>query len=258
MSKSLSLSAKKATEISKTSKSQKNLSPNLEIDKTTKTKLKTSQTKESKKIFQAIGVIGGLVAIAKEEQLTITIDGQNYLLGCTATSRQRYKALVEEIQSQGSSTKRVSVYPQIGYNRKQKSYKVDFNLVTIATSEETREGIFQDLAVGEFYLSGFWQYVPFCETPVIAVLRNYSDKLAQTVERVGTKKAKQLLKPNYIPVDWADSTVAAFKYNLDLEKKQQMLRYFVRVKAKFRPEKNYFAVIKQVEESTTQAPKYLK
>ncbi len=90
------------------------------------------------------------------------------------------------------------------------------------------------------------------------MLRNYSDKLAQTVERVGTKKARQILKPNYIPVDWADSSVAAFKYDPDLEKKQQMPRYFVRVKAKFRPENNCFETIEQIGNSTTQAPKYLK
>ncbi|WP_156114142.1 hypothetical protein [Myxosarcina sp. GI1] len=66
------------------------------------------------------------------------------------------------------------------------------------------------------------------------------------------------MKPNYIPVDWADSSVAAFKYDPDLEKKQQMPRYFVRVKAKFRPENNCFETIEQIGNSTTQAPKYLK
>ena len=254
----MSLSTKKVTKISKIAKSQKSLSSNLEADETNKTQIKTSQTSESKKIFQAIGVIEGIVAITKEEQLTITIDGQKYRLGYTAKSKQRYKALVDEINSQGSSTKKLSVYPQINHNKGQEGYKINFNLVTVANTEEARTSIFQDLEAGEFYLSGFWQYVPFCESPVIAVLRNYSNKLAQTVERVGTKKAKQILKPNYIPVEWADSSVAAFKYDPDLEKKQQMSRYFVRVKAKFCSEKDCFEAIAEIGDSTTQAPKYLK
>ncbi|WP_036486470.1 hypothetical protein [Myxosarcina sp. GI1] len=233
-------------------------SSNLEADNTSKTKLKTSQTSESKKIFQAIGVIEGAVAVKNEEQLTITIEGQKYRLGYTAKSKQRYKVLVEEITSQSSRTLQLSVYPQISYNKKQEGYKIDFNLVTVANTEEARESIFQDLEPGEFYLSGFWQYVPFFESPVIAVFRNYSNKLAQTVERVGTKKAKQILKPNYIPVEWADSSVAAFKYDPDLEKKQQMSRYFVRVKAKFCSEKDCFEAIEKIGNSTTQAPKYLK
>ncbi|WP_036486994.1 hypothetical protein [Myxosarcina sp. GI1] len=250
--------AQKQERDNKVSSPKNSSSSNLKADNTSKTQLKTSQNSESNSIFQAIGVLEGLVAVKNEEQLTITIEGQTYRLGYTAKSKQRYKALVEKIASQGSSIKKLSVYPQINHNKGQEGYEINFNLVTVANTEEARTSIFQDLEPGEFYLSGFWQYVLFCKSSVIAVLRNYSEKLAQTVERVGSKRAKKILKPNYIPVDSADSSVDAFKYDPDLEKKQQMPRYFVRVKAKFQPEKNYFEAIAQVGESTTQAPKYLK
>ncbi|WP_156114143.1 hypothetical protein [Myxosarcina sp. GI1] len=94
-------------------------------------------------------MLEGLVAVKNEEQLTVTIEGQTYRLGYTAKSKQRYKALIEEIKFQGSSTKKLSVYPQISYNKKQEGYKVDFNLVTVANTEEARTSIFQDLAAGQ-------------------------------------------------------------------------------------------------------------
>ncbi|BAZ47181.1 hypothetical protein NIES4102_42270 (plasmid) [Chondrocystis sp. NIES-4102] len=231
---------------------------NAEVSQTTKTVSPSLQNSNSL-IFQAVGVIQGEIALDKGENLIITLDGQQYRLGFTAISRPRkYKALVEEIKIQGNSQKKVLVYPRLSHTKTAYGYGVDFNLVTIAKTEETREGIFQDLAAGEFYLSGFWQYVDFYDGPVVAVWRNYSQGLAQAVERVGIKKAKQLLKTNYIPVDWTDAPQEPFKYDPNVEKRQQMPRYFVRLKARYQPQKNHFEAIEQLGESTTKAPKYLK
>ena len=161
-------------------------------------------TVKSKAIFQAIGVIEGLVTVEETEQLRITLGEKKYRLGYTYRSRNRdYRNLLEEIKSRGSVSQKLAVYPQINYHHRTKESEISFNLVSVPKKAKN-PGVFVELVAGEFYLSGYWQYVPFSNQPCITVVRNYSEELAEYVQKIEKKKARKLLKPNHIPVKWLD------------------------------------------------------
>ena len=208
-------------------------------------------------IFQAIGVIEGRIEKGNNSRLSITLEGQKYPLGYTAKSRKRsYQVLLEELAPEISLVQKVLVYPNCNHHGK-KGPSLSFNLVAVEKIVK-EEGIFSELAPGEFRLSGFWQYVPFCDSPCLTILRNYNEGLAKTVKKMARKKASLFLKANYIPLEWSDSPIEAFKYNPEAEKSEQMPRYFVQVTAKLKAEAQKLVVIEQRGIPTTSAPKYLK
>ncbi|MBW4532576.1 MAG: hypothetical protein KME09_01435 [Pleurocapsa minor HA4230-MV1] len=236
-------------------------------------------------IFQAIGVIEGIISLTEKSQLTITLGNQKYRLGYTAKSRKRdYAKLLEEISSQGSKIQKISVYPQVNYrsgvpwllkpglapdriSRLKKegnnfTYEINFYLVSVEKpslqEKQKTAGIFGDLAVGEFQISGYWQYVKLCDNPGITVMRNYSESLAKQAKKLGRQKASRWLRPNHLPVEWLDSSPKPFKYDPNLEQKGQMPRLFVQTKVKFEPELQKFIVMEELEQARTQAPRYLK
>ncbi|MBW4533208.1 MAG: hypothetical protein KME09_04660 [Pleurocapsa minor HA4230-MV1] len=245
----------------------------------------SSEVEANAAIFQAIGVIEGIICVTEKSQLTITLGNQKYRLGYTAKSRKRdYAKLLEEISSQGSKIQKISVYPQVNYrsgvpwllkpglapdriSRLKKegnnfTYEINFNLVSVEKpslqEKQKIAGIFGDLAVGEFQISGYWQYVKFCDGPGITVMRNYSESLAKQAQKVGQQKASRWLRPNHLPVEWLDSSPKPFKYDPNLEQQGQMPRLFVQTKVKFEPELQKFMVMEELEQARTQAPRYLK
>ena len=225
------------------------------VEESNQSNRETNQAQQ-KAIFQGIGVIEGLVSIDQRERLTITVESQKYRLGYAPRSRKRsYQTLIDEIKSKGTRVKKVSVYPQFDHRQNQ-SNRLNFNLVSV--EKEGEKGIWFELVPGEFFLSGFYQYIPMCSFPCITILRNYSDGLAKKVEKMGTKNASQLLKPNHLPVDWSDAPISAFKYNPHLEKAEQMIRWFVQLKASLVSQEKIFRVISQRGEASQKAPSYLK
>lgn len=231
------------------------VSPLIPEEESTKSNSKSNQSPRTV-IFQGIGVIEGLVEIDETERLTITVEGQKYRLGYTPISKKRsYQALVKEIKSHGSRVKKIAVYPQC-YHRENQSNHLNFNLVSV--EKEGEKGIFKELNGGEFFLSGFYQYIPRCSLPCITVLRNHSEGLAQKVQRIGNNKASQLLKPNHVPVEWFEAPIEAFKYNSEIEKSEQMPRWFVELKASWDSEEKKFRVIELKGEASKKAPRYLK
>lgn len=162
--------------------------------------------------------------------------------------------MVKELAEKKSLKRKISVYPH--YNHQEKRSYLSFNLVSV--EKEKKGAIFSDLEAGEFRVAGFWQYIPYCEIPCITVLRNYQEQLAKTIEKMGQKKAKGLLKANHLPVLWLDAPHEPFRYDKELSKKEQMPRYFVQLKVKWKAESGLFEVIEEIEKASTNAPKYLR
>lgn len=207
-------------------------------------------------IFQAIGVIEGLVSM-EEEQLWITLEEDKYCLGYVPHKKVIYDALVADIKDTGSNVKKVSVYPQLTHNKEKKEIEVKFSLVSVSKSEKDK-ALFKKLVPGEFQVSGFWQYVPFSDLPCVSIKRNYTRNLARIVSTMEIEKAKYFLRSNVIPLVWNEPTVEPFKYNPELEKPKQMPRYFVQLKVAFTPTENKFTFVEQQEEPLLEAPRYLK
>jgi hypothetical protein len=220
-------------------------------------------------MFQAIGVIEGEISVNEKSQLKITLGNRKYRLGYTGKSRKRdYAKLLEEISSQGSKVEKISVYPQVNYKSKSKhggekaAYEISFNLVSVEKPSLKKNqkiaGIFKHLAVGEFQISGYWQYVGFSSCPCVTVMRNYSDHLAQKAKKVDQKKASRWLRPNHLPVEWLDSSSEPFKYNCELKQQEQIPRLFVQTKVRFEPKSQKFRVIEELDQPRTEAPRCLK
>jgi hypothetical protein len=220
-------------------------------------------------MFQAIGVIEGEIFVNERSQLKIILGNRKYRLGYTGKSRKRdYAKLLEEISSKGSKVEKISVYPQVNYKSKSKhggekaAYEISFNLVSVekpsVKENQKIAGIFEHLAVGEFQILGYWQYVGFSSCPCITVMRNYSEYLAQKVNKADQKKAKRWLRPNHLPVEWLDSSPEPFKYDSSLKQQEQMPRLFVQTKVKFEPESQKFMVIEELDQPRIKAPRCLK
>lgn len=254
-----------------TVKLDKSINPSLQETVTKELPLEkkeaSSEVEANAAIFQAIGVIEGIISVTEKSQLTITLGSQKYRLGYTAKSRKRdYAKLFSEISGQGSKIQKISVYPQVKYNPQKEgdnlTYKISFNLVSVeklsVKENQKIAGIFGHLAVGEFQISGYWQYVALCSCPGITVMRNYSESLAKQAKKLGQQKASRWLRPNHLPIEWFDSPPEPFKYDSNLEQKGQMPRLFVQTKVKFEPESQKFMVMEELEQARTQAPRYLK
>ena len=246
----------KSAKKSKVAKSESEVGKQSKSDKS---KLDTSDEPVGKPkiiFFQAIGVIEGLVAI-EEKELWITLDEQKYHLGYVPHKKVFYDALVTEIEEAGSKVKKVSVYPQLTHNQDKKEIEVKFSLVSVSKSEKNK-ALFKKLVPGEFQVSGFWQYVPFCDLPCVSIKRNYTKNLAYKIRKMDRRKAEYFLRSNVIPLVWNKPSVEPFKYNPKLDKQNQMPRYFVRLKVAFTPLENKFTLVEQLEEPLLEAPKYLK
>ena len=206
-------------------------------------------------MFQAIGVIEGIVSMEEKGKLSIAIEGEKYALRYVAPKKKQYQELVRELAAEKSLKRKMVVYPN--YSHQEKKGYLSFDLVSVKKKEKGR-AIFRELKPGEFKVAGFWQYIPYCEIPCITILRNYSEQLAKVVEQIGQKKARGLLKANHLPTLWSNAPIEAFKYDGELSKKEQMLRYFVQLKAKWKGESGLFEVIEEVGEASTDAPRYLR
>ena len=243
-----------------------------EITKEETTTVNAEKSKTPSAIFQAVGVIEGIVSIEENGKVTITIEGQKYSLGyVTHSKKKNYQELVEQLKVEKNLKRKLSVYPHYNHQGEkgklksrdafgQKAYPIDllsFNLVSVEKKEK-RGAIFTELEPGEFKIAGFWQHIPYCETPCVTILRNYQPSLAKIVKQMDKKKALVLLQANHLSVMWSKASYEPFKYDEELSKKKQMPRYFVQLKVKLKGESGLFEVVEETGIATTTAPRYLK
>jgi hypothetical protein len=219
----------------------------LEQEKSKKAE-KSSQAKE-KAIFQGIGLIRCTPQI-KEDQLYITVDGQQYDLRIgNRSSREYFARLKLDIEQKGSRELWMRVYPKIAHDLKKQKISYFFTLVKTCPerfqAEKQREG---------FVIRGIWHHVFYCSEPVISIYRNID--MLQSYKQLSLPAAKKAFaRPQAFPVVWS-APVQPYRHNPQLENDQQMPRYFVQVRAIFK--NGQFEVVEMLEEPTLDIPRYIK
>ncbi|MGB5711221.1 MAG: hypothetical protein WBM44_09970, partial [Waterburya sp.] len=98
-----------------------------------------------------------------------------------------------------------------------------------------------------------WQYITHYDSPVISIHRN-RDQLP-TFKKLNAKQQFYFAKPHHIPVVWS-APFEPFKFNPQLEKGEQMPRYFVEVRATFKD--GLYVVEEMLGEPTLDIPKFIK
>ena len=219
------------------------------------TAVKGENSKTIAPIFQAVGVVEGIVSMEENSKVSITIEGQKYALRYVASKKRHYQELIEQLKVEKNLKQKLSVYPH--YNHQGEKGKLSFNLVSVEKKEK-KGAIFTELEPGQFKIAGFWQHIPYCSTPCVTILRNYQLSLAKKIEQIGKKKALGLLQANHLPVIWSKASHEPFKYDEELSKKKQMPRYFVQLKVRLKAESGLFEVLEEMGVATTTAPRYLK
>ena len=110
-----------------------------------------------------------------------------------------------------------------------------------------------ELKEREFKLSGTWQYIG--EQRAMAIWRNWSESLEKYLEKASKQQKEKMLKPSYLPMEWSDAPMEAFRFQEFLAKNKKP--YFVSVKAVFEPGLDQFKVIEQLAKPSHSIPRYL-
>ena len=212
-----------------------------------------NKTTKQSPIYQAVGLIEGLVSAPNEHQLLITLDEHQYPINYLQGQRKEaFKLLLSKTQTDGDLMPKLMVYPNVYLQSNE--VKLSFSLVSYLQKPTAQSNT---LTPGEFKLSGFWHYIPQCDTPVISIYRNPGHGIEKRLKRLSARhpqRAKRIIKAQHLPVIWNNPSVKPFKYNPKLEKKPQLeYYYFVQVQAKFNPEAANFEVIEQTGEPLKKA-----
>ena len=155
-----------------------------------KTESNTEKKPTSPVIFQAVGVIEGVVE-SKDNKLKVSIGESSYELRFVPGSKKKqFQMLKQEIEKQGSCLKTLIVYPQAHLNKKGSS-KISLALSSVQTSEKLENHL--DLRSGEFKLAGIWQYPPLGSTPCITIRRNWQQGLVNYLEKMESKQKANIL-----------------------------------------------------------------
>ena len=110
-----------------------------------------------------------------------------------------------------------------------------------------------ELKEREFKLSGTWQYIG--EQRAVAIWRNWSESLEKYLEKASKQQKGKMLKPSYLPVEWSDAPMEAFRFQESGAENQKP--YFVSVKAVFEPGLDQFKVIEQLAKPSHLIPRYI-
>ena len=225
------------------------------------TKKKENQKKSAEKnppidaIFQAVGVIKGLV-VYRDEKLKIQLEEKEYglLSAPLKDKRKKFEGLKKEIKEKGSSEKVLVVYPSVNYFKEEEEQRraVLFRVVSI---KEVKSDVvtWNELKEREFKLSGTWQYIG--SQRAVAIWRNWSESLEKYLEKASKQQKEKMLKPSYLPMEWSDAPVKAFRFQEFLAENQKP--YFVSVKAVFEPGLDKFKVIEQLAKPSHLIPRYI-
>ena len=199
-------------------------------------------------IFQAVGLIE-CTPLVENERLSIAINATQYELRKIYGSRsQQFELLKQEIEKNGSRQMQLRVYPNIIHDSNKQEIRHLFSLVRAYADKPKCLD-----SPSSFVFRGIWQYVPYCSTPVISIHRNI-DTL-KCYKRLSTAAKKSFIRPQAFPVVWS-APVEPFVYDPNLEKSEQMPRYFVSVKAIF--DNGRYKVVSMLNEPTLKIPKFIK
>jgi len=213
-------------------------------------------------IFQGIGVLRGEVIEEMEEEkekfyvsIKTRTSTKKYPLFFTSRYRKSMYALKEEIKKTGN-TQRLIVYPRILHlPQRDKPHQVRFQLVGFDSG--SNQGV-AELADFEFKLAGKWQFIAVCRTPVISIHRNFTEADLEYYKSLDPAKRKRFASASHLPLLWKDAPVAPFRFNPKLEKDKQGETFFVKIKAKFLPDRDLFGFDSLMGVPTPEVPKFIK
>ncbi len=213
-------------------------------------------------IYQGIGVLRGEViqeVSGEKEKFFVSIKTRNstkkYQLFYTQRYRRSLWKLKEEIKNNGNN-QRLIVYPRILHlPKKNKPYQVRFQLVRLDNGSNSGAA---EMADFEFKLAGKWQFIAACKTPVISIHRNLTEAQLQYYKTLEPAKRKKYASASHLPLLWKDAPVPPFRFNPKLEKDKQAETFFVKIKAKFLPDKDLFDFDSLLGMPTTELPKFIK
>ncbi len=224
-----------------------NVPPQTELESLSEATQKQPPDKETP-IFQAKGVLI-LTPYIKDNLLKVTIDEGEYdLLYVPGSQSQAHKSLKAKLEKNGSDSMFLKLYPNATFDRKSMEPKLSFFLANFSPHCEK----INDHPKG-FVLRGIWQYIPQCKSTVISIHRNISQ--LSVFKKLKSKQQFYFAQPRHIPVVW-DAPVEPFKFNPQLEKGEQMPRYFVEVRAIFKD--GLYVVEEMLREPTRDIPKFIK
>lgn len=245
-----SVKAQKTTPVEETPKltqEKPDVPPQTELESLSKEPQQQPPDKETP-IFQALGVLI-LTPYIKDNLLKVTIDEGEYdLLYVPGSQSQAHKSLKAKLEKNGSDSMFLKLYPNATFDRKSMEPKLSFFLANFSSHCEK----INDHPKG-FVLRGIWQYIPQCKSTVISIHRNISQLAA--FKKLKSKQQFYFAQPRHIPVVW-DAPVEPFKFNPQLEKGEQMPRYFVEVRAIFKD--GLYVVEEMLREPTLKIPKFIK
>ncbi len=193
--------------------------------------------------FQAVGILKVQVLTPESNKFTIIFNNKEYKLLYPPKQKQLFTFLKKEIERSKSDIKRLILYPQAQhYPERDKPYQIKFCLLGYDGQKEYNKEnlISSELEDGEFFLKGFWNFIPVCKTPCISVFKNYSEQRKKELAELDELGQKYFLKPSHLPVLWRDALVPAFRYNPRLPKDKQKDKYFIGIKARFLSERDCF------------------
>ncbi len=198
--------------------------------------------------FQALGTVIATPYV-QGECLKVRIDNAEYNLSCIRDRRRRaYMSLSEELEKNGSKPMFLKLYPQATFSGSDQKPRLSFSLVNFSLNCEKINNYPQG-----FVLRGIWQYIPQYQSPVITIYRNL-DQL-RFFKRLKKSRKFNFAQPRHLPVVWS-ATVEPFKFNPQLEKGEQMPRYFVEVRATFKD--GLYVVEEMLREPTRKIPRFIK
>ena len=202
------------------------------------------------RMFQAVGLIKCTPYI-ENDRLKLKIDDCDYdLKKVNGRWSKQFGQLKQDLESNGSRPMQLRVYPNIIHHsdNSENPYHHSFSLVR-AYLDESKCIDHQE----SFIFRGIYTYVPYCSNPVISIHRNI-DTL-KLYQRLSPAAKKFFIRPQAFPVVW-DAEIEPFRYNPELEKSEQMPRYFVEVRAVFKDGR--YTVVEMLNEPTRDIPRYIK
>ena len=231
-------------------------SSEVEKPKPQETQPDESQAETTTRFFQAIGVIVGEVSFDEQEFAKVTIKGQDYPLLYVPRQKYKLRALHKHIKETGNFRQRLVVYPKAFHvPDPHQPHQIQFQLVRF--EPETNQGASEELDNMEFKIAGLWQFIPVCRVPCISVYKNFTSERIEWIKQAEAKRRVGFMKPAHLPVFWKDAPVKPFKYKPKAEEQDKTA--FVKIKAKFNPDKNAFGFISLLETPTIEeVPKFLK
>ncbi len=211
----------------------------------------------SNAIFQAVGIITGIVKFNPEGKATVAIGDKEYQLYYSPNHRKAFDALRLQAKKNPLKVERLIVYPRVmHFPSREQHYQMSFQLLGFE-SPQTTEGITKELEDFEFRLCGLWQFIPVCQIPCISVFKNFTGERLEYIKQAEPEKKVRFMKASHIPLIWRDSPVRPFKFNPRIEQGKQGHSSFVEVLAKFLPGGDVFGFIRMMGEPG-KAPKFLK